>query len=164
MSEFDNINDSVLATYVDEYCRRAINEVRRYEELNNQTINIGIAAIQYRSDGEYTIKHKIQVGDTYDNNGIHASVTSDNLVRGAHLCVMRLVTDLQTPPKSYSAMLPAPEEPLTQVESDPFDSIKQEDIDADAAEFHPIEDQGEEQVSSDTGSGTTTASRDEDDD
>ena len=151
MNKFDNVNDAELATYVDEYCRRAISEVRRYEELNGQNIRISIEAAQYCHDAEFTVKHNIQVGDTYDNSGQYARHTSDNLVRGAHLCVMRLVTDMQTPPHKYSAMLPAPEqEQLTHVGSDPFN---QEDVDVDAAEFHPIEDNAEEQVSSETGSG-----------
>lgn len=165
MSELDNISDATLATYVDEYVRRAIREVRRYEELNKQTISINISALQYNVDGEFTIVHKIQVGDSYGSANQFAQVSSDNVVRGAHLCVMRLVTDMQTPPKSYSALLPAPkEELLTSVASDPFADIEQETVDADAAEFHPVEDSEAEQVPSETRSGTTVASRDEDDD
>ena len=163
MNEFDNINDSVLATYVDEYVRRAFNEVRRYEELHNQTIRVSIEASQSYHDGQFTIKHNIQVGDTYDNNGQYARHTSDNLVRGAHLCVMRLVTDMQTPPHKYSAMLPAPEpEQLTSVASDPLAglSVVGED-DADAAEFDPIDDCEEEQVSTETGSSEAVDTGDE---
>ena len=161
MNDFDNINDAVLATYVDEYVRRAINEVRRYEDLNKQTIRISIEAAQSYHDAQFTVKHNIQVGDTYDNDGQYARHTSDNLVRGAHLCVMRLVTDLQTPPHKYSAMLPAPEpEQLTRVESDPITFMQGND-DADAAEFDPIRDCEEEQVYSDTGSGEAADSGDE---
>lgn len=163
MNEFDNITDSVLATYVDEYFRRAITEIRRYEDLNKQTVHLSVDAVQHYYDSEYTVKHNIQVGDSYSNDGIYAKHTSENLVRGAHLCVMRLVTDLQTPPKKFSALLPAPEEQLTSVVSDPFNEITQEDIDADAAEFHPLEDCTEEQVSSEAGSGEAVDPRNEDD-
>jgi len=164
MNEFDNISDSLLATYVDEYVRRAIAEVRRHEQLNKETIRVSIEAAQAYHDSEFKIKHNIQVGNTYDNNGIYAHTTSDNLVRGAHLCVMRLCVDLQTPPKSYSALLPAPvEEQLTSVADEPL-TFMQEDVDADAAEFVEIDDQEQEQVLSETGSGEATDSRDEADD
>jgi hypothetical protein len=148
MTDPVTFSDAFLATCVDEYCKRAFAEVRRYEDLNKQTVYLHIDALQYNHEADITIKHKVQVGDSYDNNGVHAQVLSDNCIRGAHLCVMRLVTDLQSPPKTFPALLIEHQaEPTPVTEQD--NTFMQEDIvDGECAELDKTEDQGTEQVSS----------------
>ena len=120
--------------FADEYVRRAITVVRQHGELDKETTRVEITASQYGKDGEYKVGHKVQVGDNYGSTGQYAQVCSDNAIRGANLAVMRLVTDMQSPPKSYTPLLTAPT-PVTEQDN----TFMQEDVDGDAAEFHPIE-------------------------
>ena len=143
MTDPVEFSDVFLASCVDEYVRRAITVVRQHGELDKETTRVEITASQYGKDGEYKVGHKVQVGDNYGSTGQYAQVCSDNAIRGANLAVMRLVTDMQSPPKSYTPLLTAPT-PVTEQDN----TFMQEDVDGDAAEFHPIEDQGTEQVSS----------------
>jgi len=159
MLDIKTIRDDELATVVDEYVKRIIALVRENPELNRDTVHITVDASQSYYDGEFTVKHKIQIGDSYSGDGYAQAVTSD-AIQGARSCINRLFVDRCVPPKKYSAMLPAPEAQLTSVANDPL-TFMQEEVDADAAEFTPIEDQGEEQVHSDEESGASDLAGDE---
>jgi len=159
MNDSDNFSDTLLASYVDAYVRRIIDTVRENPEFNKDTVHVTIDASQCYYDGEFTVKHKVQVGDSYAGDG-YARAETNNAITGARSCVNRLLVDRGNPPRKYSALIAAPEEQLTSVANDPL-TFMQEDVDADAAEFTPIEDQGEEQVHSDEESGASDLAGDE---
>ena len=104
-----DFSDDFLATCVDEYFKRAVATVRSHEEFDRLTVHMAVTATQSYSDGEYTVKHEIRVGDSYDNNGQYADVVSNNALRGARMAVVRLMTDRESPPNKFSGLLSAPE-------------------------------------------------------
>jgi len=163
LHDANDLSDDFLATCVDEYIRRVVATVRENPEFNKDTVHVTVDASQSYYDGEFTVKHKVQVGDSYDSNG-YARAETDNAITGARSCINRLFVDRAHPPRKYSALLPAPEAQLTSVASDPLSHIGQEEVDADAAEFTPIPDQGEEQIHSDEESGASDLAGDEADD
>lgn len=136
MLDIKNIADDELATCVDEYFKRIINLIRENPEFNKDTVSIHVDTSQHYYDGEYTVRHKVQIGDSYGGEGYAQSETSD-AVRGARSCINRLMVDRAVPPHKYSAQLPAPEKVDEEnfIDSPPAPPP----IEPEDAEFEPVD-------------------------
>ena len=155
---YDNISDADLALCVNEYVRRVVTVVRRHEDLNKLSTYVEITCRQYGSDGPCKVSHKVVVGDPYSNDGIHAQSVSDNAIRGANLCVMRQITDMQSPPVEVMLQIThdaSENHDKTFMQEDVVDAEFEEAPDSDRTD--QASDSTEEQVHSESEGGTASA-------
>jgi hypothetical protein len=99
MIDPSTLTDRELATCVDAFVQRAINNARRFQITDMLTVII--TAQQYNKDSEYKIKHKAHIG-SYDSTS-HSE--TNNLVNSMDNAVARWLQDNLDAPTTVRPMI-----------------------------------------------------------